>query len=86
MLNEVKLVNIDLKGINYNQQLIKIEEEDKEFLEAIESNDDKHKIEEFWDSVQARLGLLDMDGISAERVMQGYPEHLNKLKNRPRTK
>ena len=41
-------------------------------------------IEEFWDCVQARLGLLDKAGINASRVMEGYEDHLKKLKNRPR--
>ena len=41
-------------------------------------------IDEFWDLVQAWLGVLAKDGITADEVMAGYPKHLEKIKNRPR--
>ena len=43
-------------------------------------------ISEFWDTVQARLGILQKLGVDAKIVMKYYPEHLKKLENRPRTK
>lgn len=80
----MKLYNIDLSTVSYKQQLEKIKEEDKEFKEALTKNDDDHILEEFWDTVQARLGLLDKIGLDANRVMEYYPKHLEKIKNRPR--
>lgn len=80
----MKLYNIDLSTVSYKQQLEKIKEEDKEFKEALTKNDDDHILEEFWDTVQARLGLLDKIGLDANKVMEYYPKHLEKIKNRPR--
>ena len=80
----IKLTNIDLSNVTFLQQLEKIEEEDTEFIRAIMGEDNEHIIEEFWDTVQARLGLLEKIGIDANRVMEFYPKHLEKLKDRPR--
>ena len=41
-------------------------------------------ISEFWDVVQAWLGVLAKEGITADEVMAGYPKHLEKIKHRPR--
>lgn len=41
-------------------------------------------ISEFWDVVQAWLGVLAKDGITSSAVMAGYPKHLEKIKHRPR--
>ena len=41
-------------------------------------------ISEFWDVVQAWLGVLAKEGITADEVMKGYSKHLEKIKNRPR--
>ena len=38
-------------------------------------------IGKFWNVVQANLGLLSKFGINADRVMEYYPKHLEKLKN-----
>jgi hypothetical protein len=46
-------------------------------------------IEEFYDTIQAKLGLLEMFGIPAKEVMEQYPKHLKKLEkrgNKPRIK
>ncbi len=82
----MQLVNINLSHITKEQQLSKIHEEDEEFLQAIKLNDYDNMIEEFWDCVQVRLGYLNMHGIRASEVMNGYNKHLKKLKNRPRGK
>jgi phosphoribosyl-ATP pyrophosphohydrolase len=81
-----QLVNINLNHITKEQQLNKIHEEDEEFLQAVKLNDYDNMIEEFWDCVQVRLGYLNMHGIRATEVMNGYNKHLRKLKNRPRGK
>ena len=78
----IKLKNIDLSKITFQEQLDKIIEEDNEFLNA--DNTTEEFIEEFWDTVQARLGLLEKLGINADSVMDGYSKHLEKIKNRPR--
>ena len=44
----------------------------------------KKAIAEFWDVVQAWLGVLAKDNITAYDVMESYPKHLEKLKRRPR--
>ena len=63
--------------------LFRSAEEDIEFEE---SDDIFEMISEFWDTVQARLGILQKLGVDAKIVMKYYPEHLKKLENRPRTK
>lgn len=86
-LGGIKLKNIDLKGISVNEQSQKICEEEGEFIVALIKKDKENAIEEFWDIVQAHLGLLQVDlGITVEEVMEGYTKHLKKLKNRPRKK
>ena len=54
----IKLVNINLETISLREQIEKIDEEDTEFIKAIMGEDNEHIIEEFWDTVQARLGLF----------------------------
>lgn len=76
--------NIDLSNVNILQQFFKSAEEEQEFKEAVLKGDKENAIEEFWDCVQAKLGLLEKIGISAEDVMRSYPKHLEKIKNRPR--
>lgn len=81
--NGIELKNIDLSNITMGEQWDKVAEEDEEFRK---SNRTLNIIEEFWDTVQARLGILQKVGIYADEVMKHYPEHLKKLENRPRTK
>ncbi len=97
----IQLKNIDLTEINIVEQMNKSDEEKKELEDAVllyttkkSNNEDiqeienerKHVIEEFWDTVQANLGVLDKIGINAQEVMQGYSKHLVKLEDRPRVK
>ncbi|NFN93637.1 hypothetical protein FDB28_05930 [Clostridium botulinum] len=97
----IQLKNIDLTKINIVEQMKKSDEEKKEFEDAVllyttkkSNNEDiqeienerKHVIEEFWDTVQSNLGVLDKIGINAQEVMQGYSKHLVKLEDRPRVK
>lgn len=90
----IQLKNIDLTGISTKEQLIKCFEEQHEFYDAFgeymsnpqhESNKN-HLIEELYDEFQAKLGLLEKQGITAEEVQAYYPKHLKKLENRPRSK
>ncbi|CAG9702623.1 conserved hypothetical protein [Clostridium neonatale] len=89
----IELKNIDLSNVTFAGEVNKYDEETNEFFEALhifmysKTNENKeHLIEEFWDTVQAEIGLLDKLGITALEVMQEYPKHLEKIKNRPRVK
>ena len=90
--SNIVLKNIDLSEVSSSKQLDKFLEETNEFKEALiefhnvnaDGDVKAHAIEEFWDMVQASLGLLQKEGISAEEVMAGYPKHLEKIKHRPR--
>lgn len=85
--NSIQLKNIDLIGIRKQEQADKVCEEEKEFFIALMNKDTENAKEEFWDIVQAHLGLIFLDlGITAEELMEYYPKHLEKLKNRPRKK
>ena len=85
----IKLVNIDLSKVNLTTQIFKAIEEQKELYGAVggyicKEDTKEHVIEEYWDSMQSLIGVLQKVEISAEEVMEHYPKHLEKLKNRPR--
>lgn len=88
----IELKDIDLTGISASTELSKMNEENREFEEAVfeglcnrSYETDKHVIEEFWDKVQSSLSYLTVTlGITAEEVMEHYPLHLEKIKDRPR--
>lgn len=81
----IELKNIDLSHITVDNQLKKVEEEDQEFIEAIFSLSKDHALEELCDKFQAALGLAEkVRGITAAEVMEYWPKHMDKLKNRPR--
>ena len=88
-LGGIVLKNIDLSKVSLNTQVKKVIEEENEFFEALSDLEYKvgnkdHVIEEFWDTVQSKLGLLEKHGISAEDVTIRYDKHIEKIKNRPR--
>ena len=85
----IELKNIDLRKVSILKQFKKVIEEHEELIDALDglytTEDTKeHVIEEYWDLVQAWLGVLDKYCITADEVMAGYPNHLEKIKNRPR--
>jgi phosphoribosyl-ATP pyrophosphohydrolase len=82
----IQLKNINLEKVTILEQQQKVQEEDWELQLAILEGDKEHIIEEFWDVVQAWLGLIYKYGITAVDVMKGYKKHLEKIKNRPRKK
>lgn len=83
--NTIKFKNIDLSSISIEDQVKKVEEEDQEFIEAIFSGSKDHALEELCDKFQAALGLAEkVRGITAAEVMEYWPKHMDKLKNRPR--
>lgn len=90
----IELKNIDLSKVSFIKQANKFSEEEKEFTEAVsdcwrygltEKNKD-HMVEEFYDMVQAGLGVIQKIGVNVEEVEKYYPLHLEKIKNRPRRK
>lgn len=93
------LKNINIEGIDFFEELNKVEEEHGEFIEAVDdirrdlfANGEttekrkEHAIEEFYDTMQASLSLLHKVEINAEEVMSKYYKHEEKIKNRPRVK
>lgn len=87
----IQLKNIDLTGWNGLDQCRKIHEELEELEEATANyitfntqESKEHAIEEYFDVIQSALGLLAIAGITAQEVMNQYPKHLEKIKNRPR--
>lgn len=80
----IKLKNINLENISMVEQIKKVGEEHCEFITAVLKKDSSNAVEEFYDLLQAGLGALDKMGINAEKVMEQYQEHLEKIKNRPR--
>lgn len=82
----IELKNIDLSEVTIEEQIVKIIEEDIEFLKAL-NNNHSEVIEELLDTFQARIGLAYLKcGITAKDIMEGYPMHLEKLPYRPRIK
>lgn len=83
----IELKNIPLDGVTLWQQHAKENEEEREFFIATRQGTDEELIEEFWDTVQVKLGLMYIArGITAEQVMSQYPKHLTKIQDRPRRK
>lgn len=54
----IRLNNIDLSNITMAQQVQKIQEEDREFIEALENLDLDNAIEEFWDNSTKSYGAI----------------------------
>lgn len=63
-------------------ELKKCGEEDAEFLLGVINADVENTIEEFWDSVQVKLNVMDMIGIDIEEVYQGLDKHIKKMSKR----
>ena len=85
----IELKNIDLRKVSIREQYKKAAEEEDEYWEALNGfirgiDTKEHVIEEFFDWIQAELGILEKRGITADEVMEYYPKHLEKIKNRPR--
>lgn len=82
----VELQNINLDGITQQEQIKKVYEEVDEFVQAIIKGDATNAIEEYFDVLQSGLGALQKMGLDAEYVMSQYGKHLEKIKDRPRSK
>lgn len=87
----IELKNIDLSKVSIRGQFKKVIEEHEELIDALDDyyetqdiKEKEHVIEEYWDVVQSYLGVLSKYNITAKEVMEYYPKHLEKIKNRPR--
>lgn len=80
----IELKNIDLRKVPKEEQVEKVVEEFQEFWTAYNNKDRENLKEEFFDVMQAMLGLMHKEGITALEVMEGYSKHIEKIKNRPR--
>ena len=80
----IELKNIDLRKVPKKEQVEKVLEEFQEFWTAYNNKDRENLKEEFFDVMQAMLGLMHKEGITALEVMEGYSKHIEKIKNRPR--
>ena len=71
------------KDTTVNKQLEKVSEEYKEFVQAVldgYSNEDV--VSEFYDVVQAMVGVLDLKGIKKDEIANREFSHIIKLVSR----
>lgn len=79
----VKLVLDEIKpNTSLWEQIQKVKEEDGEFLMGVYSKDIENIIEEFYDSIQVKLSLMDKLGITKEQLEEGNEKHMIKILNR----
>lgn len=85
--NGIILRNIDLTGIDVNEQHLKTIEEMNELFDAIEIGTKENVIDEYLDVMQSWLGyIFKRRDIKAEEVQEYYSTWVKKLENRPRQK
>lgn len=83
MKNAIQLKVLDLQSEEtIFTELAKVEEETKEFREAILENDFENTIEEFHDVIQAMLSAYHLAGYDVKELIKGQEGHFEKLKNR----
>lgn len=77
---------MDLKFIELDTtvytQVNKVCEEVNEFIEATKFCDDDNLVEEFWDVVQAMMGVIDLRQLTKEELIEGLDIHYKKLEGR----
>lgn len=70
---------LDIK-VSLEDEIEKCIEEDSEFVSGVLKKDKDNVIEEFWDSVQTKLNVMDIMGISMKDVYgRGLNKHLDKM-------
>lgn len=78
LINKMKYIKT---GTTEEEQCKKVKEEVNEFLEAISKDDKNNIIEEFYDVIQAMLGLIRIKGLGY-MLKAGLKKHNIKLKSR----
>lgn len=83
---EVILRPLDMEKSNLDvtlmKELVKCVEEDEEFAKGALKNDIDNTIEEFWDSVQAKLNVMTMMGIPTDMIYRDLDKHVKKMHER----
>ena len=72
---------LDIK-VSLEDEIEKCIEEDSEFIAGVLKEDKENVIEEFWDSVQTKLNVMDIMGISMKEINEGLHKHLDKMTRR----
>ena len=78
---QLMLRPLDIK-VSLEDEIEKCIEEDSEFIAGVLKEDRENIIEEFWDSVQAKINVMDMMGIPIKEINEGLHKHLDKMKSR----
>ena len=83
---EVILRPLDMEKSNINvtitEEFYKSIEEDEEFRIGALKNDIDNTIEEFWDSVQAKLNVMAMMAIPTDMIYRDLDKHIKKMYER----
>lgn len=86
-----KKENIILKPLDINKsnlnislfdEIQKCNDEDEEFFKGVMKCDIDNIIEEFWDSIQTKLNVMSMLGISTNTIYDGLYKHISKMNDR----
>lgn len=91
-LNGITLRNINLTGLTLVDELLKADEEETEFKQALISYlQDRHEVsrehllEELCDTIQVKLSTMKTIDIDIEEIVAYWnTKHLEKIKDRPR--
>jgi len=71
------------KDTTIDKQLEKVSEEYNEFVQAVVDGDTNEEVvSEFYDVVQAMVGVLDLKGIKKNEIVYGDFTHVIKLNGR----
>lgn len=57
-------------------------EENSEFIHVVLNKNIENIIEKFWDSVQNKLNVISILGISIGDIYKGLDKHIKKMNNR----
>lgn len=80
----IAALDLERSGIDVTvfDEIRKAEEEDSEFYTAVMKFDYENMIEEFWDSFQTKLNIMDMLQINPYDLQEGLNKHKKKLLSR----
>lgn len=79
-IRSIQLINTDLSEVRFEKQFSKVEDKLEDLEESLEGQDKERIMGNFFDLLQEGIGLLTFYGISAKRLMNYYPTHLDKVK------
>ena len=79
MKNKFTVLNIN--NISIEEEIEKLNEEVKEFIEAMEKEDSENIVEEFYDVIQVLVNLTYKYNVTDD-LGEGLHKHLRKIKER----